>query len=221
MNIGKVAAWFAVPPPIIPPPIIPPPTGLIAINWACARFPVANLVGMTALRPAMTVLGVAMMGMLRAPAVPAIAMAPALLGTICCERIVPPVAAMLVGMYVIGMIVGHDWLPACAVTSWMFVSLVAAGFDVAAACSTVGLLSGRATKVLGVLLLMMLLLMLLLVEEAVRRLSPVVGVAALTCTGRLNVCIRSGDCWMGEVAVCAVFCFSRLRHLARLFWNQT
>ena len=69
--------------------------------------------------------------------------------------------------------------------------------------STAVLLSGMATKVVvdALLLLMPLLIMLLLVDEAVRRLSPVVGVAGLTCTGRLNVCIRSGDCWMGEVAV--------------------
>ena len=51
-----------------------------------------------------------------------------------------------------------------------------------------------------------------------------VGVAVFTCkveTGMVKVWTSSGDCWTGEVAVWAVFCFSRLRHLARLFWNQT
>ncbi len=40
-------------------------------------------------------------------------------------------------------------------------------------------------------------------------------------TGILNVWTMSGDCWTGEVAVWAVFCFSLLRHFALRFWNQT
>ena len=53
----------------------------------------------------------------------------------------------------------------------------------------------------------------------------VVAGGVLTCTvdtGTLNVAsAMSGFCWTGEVAVCAWFCFSRFRHLARRFWNQT
>ena len=97
----------------------------------------------------------------------------------------------------------------------MLVNCVAAvaGFAVVM-FNTAFLLSGMVTKeVVGVLLLLLVLV------AGKSRLSAGVGVgvAALTCTGRLNVCIKSGDCWIGEVAVWAVFCFSRFRHLARLF----
>lgn len=47
------------------------------------------------------------------------------------------------------------------------------------------------------------------------------GLAWREETGMLKVWTRSGDCWTGDVAVWAVFCFSRFRHFARLFWNQT
>ena len=44
---------------------------------------------------------------------------------------------------------------------------------------------------------------------------------AVTGTVETGMAIMSGDCWTGDVAVWALFCFSSLRHFARRFWNHT
>lgn len=101
---------------------------------------------------------------------------------------------LLVGMYVMGRsVVGQDCPPAA--TSWMLASCWGWSVFAMAFVSTVVVLLEREGWM-----------------EAV--------VDVFTCredTGMLKVWTRSGDCCTGEVAVWAVFCFSRLRHFALLF----
>lgn len=92
-----------------------------------------------------------------------------------------------------GSMAGQDWAP----MSWIF----------AVGCTTGVALAGS-----------------LLLEEVAREEVEAVVEGVATCTvdtGTLKARAMSGFCWTGEVAVCAWFCFSRFRHFALRFWNQT
>lgn len=121
-------------------------------------------------------------------------------------------AALVVGMYVMGRnVVGQDWFPGevVAATSWKFASCW--GWSPVAAVAL--MMVAFATSAVVVLVVGF--------EACDDCWMGCEGRgAALTWkeeTGMVKVCTRSGDCWTGEVAVWAVFCFSRLRHFARLF----
>lgn len=114
---------------------------------------------------------------------------------ICGVRTAPPVARD-VGMYVMGNTVGQDWVPAAAI-NWMLAAVFCV-VKIVFPSPTITVELAGVTWVVAVAT------------------AAAVG-EAVTGTVDTGMAMISGDCWTGDVAVWAWFCFSRLRHFARRF----